>query len=161
MSSEHGSNRPGGAQESAQRLGEALEDVAKAWSGKAKATVPDQNPPGPSPDPLKLARAASKLSDSTLLNKLVGFASGLDERELEDLKVLLIPAVLVADAAAGKAINPKHGSPAEFLRELDVRLSRGDITVGPGVAATPTITTVTITTTVASHPIIGCSKLTA
>lgn len=159
MSSETDSTRSGGAPESSQRLGEAFEEIAKAWSGKATAS--ESKPRGASPDPIKLAIAASKLSDSTLLNKLVTFASGLDERELNDLKVLLTPAVLAADAAAAQAVRQRHGSPAEFLRELDVRLARGDIGIGPGgqAAITPTITITTITTTIASHPVIGCSKL--
>jgi len=155
MSSETGGGRSGGAQESAQRLGEAFEEIAKAWTGRA--TAPETH--GECPDPVRLAMAASKLSDSTLLNKLVSFTAGLNERELKDLQVLLIPAVLAADAAAARPIKPKHGSPAEFLRELDVRLARGDIGVGQGgqAAITPTITITTITTTIASHPVITCN----
>jgi hypothetical protein len=149
------STREGGAQEGAQRLGEALEQVANAWSVKAA----DPSEGERSPDPIKLALAASKLSNSTLLNKLMTFAAALDARELEDLKVLLTPAVLAATAAGNNAVKPRHSSPNEFLRELDVRLSRGDIGIGSGgtAAITPTITITTITTTIASHPVIGCN----
>lgn len=91
----------------------------------------------------------------SLANKLQEFSETLNEEEQEALSNLMLTANRAFSAAA---VVPFSGDVAPEITQLNELLetAHAELKVGEEVAITPTTTTITITTTVASHPVIGC-----
>lgn len=147
------------------KIEKSIADISAVVRGEFKPLpepMPEPELPprkGPRPDPIPFVNSLMDISGKGLSRKLQVFAGSLTPEELEDLGVLFAPAIQAAQQAALKPVTRSHHVPADILRQLDLEVQNGEIFVGGQGPAfmTPTVTTVTITTTVASHPVIGCS----
>jgi len=100
-----------------------------------------------------------KKAASQLAEKLQKFYGTLDKNEQEGLSVILnlSRVEMVELGRRHSRFVGRLDVPANELKQLDSLLKEAKLVDGPEVVAIgPTITTVTITTTVASHPIITC-----
>lgn len=91
----------------------------------------------------------------SLSKKLQTFRDTLANDEKAALDNLLIYFSNKVTASSGGAELLKVSNGKQILEEIKKALSSGQ----DAKLITPTITTITLTTTLASHPIITCSKL--
>ncbi|MDD4761998.1 MAG: hypothetical protein PHZ25_03190 [Candidatus Pacebacteria bacterium] len=91
----------------------------------------------------------------SLSRKLQTFRETLANEEKAALDELLIYFSNKVTASSGGAAILKVSNGKQILEEIKKTLP----SIQANKAITPTVTTVTITTTIASHPIITCSKL--
>jgi hypothetical protein len=101
--------------------------------------------------------AVTKNAAQTLSKKLVDFRKRLDQEEQLALDVLLTSFTSQISAGPDGAGLLRVQGGTELL--LDARRAIGEELGDTTAAITPTITTVTITTTLASHPVITCASI--
>ena len=153
---------PQTAEERMHQLANVFDAISATWSESGSAKSPTiarelraaKSSTEPTEvDPLRVG--LQFYSRSTLAPKLQGFVADLDTGEQEEFQILMSAACSAAETAAREPTASRHLAPQSILEVLDLKLANGDL--GGAVAGTPTVTVVTITTTIASHPIIGCN----